>query len=136
VFTPVHASWLNQIEIYFSIVQRKVLTPGDFKDLAALEATLLGFQDHYEAAAVAEGERVSRERIFRQPARGTASNAGYRPTDNENTWTSVDPGPNELTVFSFAMDASGPNTIYAGVFSTFSSARTNLLRAFLERLRV
>jgi hypothetical protein len=51
VFTPVHASWLNQIEIYFSVVQRKVLTPGDFADLAALEAALLGFQDRYESAA-------------------------------------------------------------------------------------
>ena len=30
VHTPCHASWLNQIEIYFSIVQRKVLTPNDF----------------------------------------------------------------------------------------------------------
>jgi len=51
VFTPVHASWLNQVEIYFSIVQRKVLTPGDFADLAALEAALLGFQHRYETAA-------------------------------------------------------------------------------------
>jgi transposase len=31
---PVHASWLNQVEIFFSIVDRKVLTPNDFKDLA------------------------------------------------------------------------------------------------------
>ncbi|MEK6592015.1 MAG: hypothetical protein AABZ67_02920 [Pseudomonadota bacterium] len=31
---PVHASWLNQIEIYFSIVQRKALTPNDFSCLA------------------------------------------------------------------------------------------------------
>ncbi len=30
VHGPVHASWLNQIEIYFSIIQRKVLTPNDF----------------------------------------------------------------------------------------------------------
>jgi hypothetical protein len=51
VFTPVHASWLNQIEIYFSVVQRKVLTPGDFADLATLEATLLGFQHRYQIAA-------------------------------------------------------------------------------------
>ena len=51
VFTPIHASWLNQIEIYFSIVQRKVLTPADFADLAALEAGLLTFQHRYEAAA-------------------------------------------------------------------------------------
>jgi hypothetical protein len=51
VFTPVHASWLNQIEIYFSVVQRKVLTPGDFADLATLETTLLRFQHRYETAA-------------------------------------------------------------------------------------
>jgi len=35
-FTPKHASWLNQIEIDFSILQRKLLTPNDFADLAAL----------------------------------------------------------------------------------------------------
>ena len=40
----VHASWLNQIEIYFSIVQRKVLTPNDFKSLNELEHWLLAFQ--------------------------------------------------------------------------------------------
>jgi hypothetical protein len=34
----VHASWLNQAEIYFSTVQRKVLTPNDFPDLDALES--------------------------------------------------------------------------------------------------
>lgn len=51
VHTPVHASWLNQIEIYFSIVQRKVLTPNQFVSLAAVEASLLGFQDHYAAVA-------------------------------------------------------------------------------------
>jgi hypothetical protein len=33
VHTPVHASWLNQVEIYFSIAQRKVLTPNDFGSL-------------------------------------------------------------------------------------------------------
>jgi hypothetical protein len=52
VHTPVHASWLNQIEIYFSIVQRKVLTPNDFASLAAVEDRLLRFQDHYQRAAV------------------------------------------------------------------------------------
>jgi hypothetical protein len=51
VHTPIHASWLNQIEIYFSIVQRKVLTPNDFASLAAVENRLLRFQDHYERAA-------------------------------------------------------------------------------------
>jgi hypothetical protein len=51
VHLPVHASWLNQIEIYFSIVQRKVLTPNDFADLVEVEARLLDFQDHYERIA-------------------------------------------------------------------------------------
>lgn len=49
--TPVHASWLNQIEVYFSIVQRKVLTPNDFQSLAEVEDRLLRFQDHSCAAA-------------------------------------------------------------------------------------
>jgi transposase len=51
VHTPVHASWLNQCEIYFSIVQRKVVTPNDFYDLADLENNLLAFQDLYNTAA-------------------------------------------------------------------------------------
>ncbi len=51
VHTPVHASWLNQIEIYFSIVQRKVLTPNDFKSLNELEQRLLAFQRRYEETA-------------------------------------------------------------------------------------
>lgn len=38
--TPVHASWLNQVEIYFSIIQRKVLTPNDFASLAEIEQRL------------------------------------------------------------------------------------------------
>ena len=36
VHTPIHASWLNQVEIYFSIIQRKVLTPNDFATLQAV----------------------------------------------------------------------------------------------------
>ncbi len=49
VHTPIHASWLNQIEIYFSIVQRKVLAPNDFRSLTAVKDRLLRFQTHYEA---------------------------------------------------------------------------------------
>jgi hypothetical protein len=45
VHTPVHASWLNQVEIYFSLVQRKVLTPNDFADLAEVEARLLLYEE-------------------------------------------------------------------------------------------
>ncbi len=51
VHGPVHASWLNQIEIYFSIVQRKALTPNDFSSLNEVEERLLHFQDYYESIA-------------------------------------------------------------------------------------
>lgn len=51
VHTPVHASRLNQCEIYFSVVQRKVVTPNDFYDLANVENRLTAFQDLYSAAA-------------------------------------------------------------------------------------
>ena len=48
---PVHASWLNQIEIYFSILQRKALTPNDFQSLQKVEERILGFQRYYETIA-------------------------------------------------------------------------------------
>jgi hypothetical protein len=51
VHAPVHASWLNQIEIYFSILQRKALVPNDFKSLETLKERLLGFQCYYEQIA-------------------------------------------------------------------------------------
>ena len=51
VHTPVHASWLNQAEIYFSVVQRKVVTPNDFNDLDTLERHLLAFGRRYEQIA-------------------------------------------------------------------------------------
>lgn len=51
VHGAVHASWLNQIEIYFSIIQRKVLTPNDFSSLKELEDRLLSFQSRFEQIA-------------------------------------------------------------------------------------
>jgi hypothetical protein len=65
----VHASWLNQVEIYFSVDQRKVLTPNDLPSLAKLRDRLLRFHHHYE--------RVARplEARFRGPSRAPASAA-------------------------------------------------------------
>jgi hypothetical protein len=45
VHTPVHASWLNQVEIYFSLVQRKVLTPNDFASLQEVELRLRLYEE-------------------------------------------------------------------------------------------
>ncbi len=51
VHLPVHASWLNQVEIYFSVIQRKVLTPNDFTSLQKVSQRLLEFQELYMQAA-------------------------------------------------------------------------------------
>ena len=51
VHSPVHASWLNQIEIYFSIVQRKALTPNDCASLEDVADRLRRFEDYYERIA-------------------------------------------------------------------------------------
>ena len=51
IHTPVHASWLNQIEIFFSIIQKKVVSPNDFASTAQLSATLLAFIDRHNKTA-------------------------------------------------------------------------------------
>ena len=51
VHLPIHASWLNQVEIYFSILQRKAISPTDFADLDHLAERVLAFEDHYNTAA-------------------------------------------------------------------------------------
>ncbi|MFZ4739525.1 MAG: IS630 family transposase [Bradymonadia bacterium] len=43
VYTPLHASWMNQVEVWFSILQRRVLRYGSFANAAELEAAVLGF---------------------------------------------------------------------------------------------
>ncbi len=79
---PVHASWLDQIEIYFSILQRKVLTPNDLTDLDALAERILAFEDRYNATATPFDWRFTRddldrllERIAAHEAATQASNA-------------------------------------------------------------
>jgi hypothetical protein len=51
IHLPVHASWLNQAELFFSIVQRKALTPNDFASLDDLAERLLAFGEHYRQIA-------------------------------------------------------------------------------------
>ena len=51
IHLPVHASWLDQCEIYFSIVQRKVVTPNDFTTLDQISERLAAFEDRYNHAA-------------------------------------------------------------------------------------
>ena len=51
IHTPVHASWLNQAEIFFSITQKKAISPNDFASLDELARTLLAFVDRYNQTA-------------------------------------------------------------------------------------
>jgi hypothetical protein len=61
VHLPLHASWLNQIEIYFSIVQRKLLDPNDFENLAEIARTLNSFEQHWNTIAAPFEWDFSRE---------------------------------------------------------------------------
>jgi hypothetical protein len=69
VHLPVHASWLNQVEIYFSILQRKVLTPNDFTSLAEVRERILAFQVLYEQTAKPFEWKFSREDLHELLAR-------------------------------------------------------------------
>lgn len=51
VHTPIHPSWLNQIEIFFSIVQPKVVSPNDFTDLDEVRNRLRAIEHRYNATA-------------------------------------------------------------------------------------
>jgi hypothetical protein len=50
IHTPVHASWLNQVEIFFSVLQRKVFIPNDFDNLEELQTRIISFQSLYESS--------------------------------------------------------------------------------------
>jgi len=69
IHLPVHASWLNQIEIYFSILQRKPLQPNDFPDLASLERAILDFERYYIEIAEPFQWRFTRAQLNRLLAR-------------------------------------------------------------------
>ena len=73
VHTPVHASWLNQVEIYFSILQRKALTPADFSSQSAVAERILGFQQHYQAVARPFEWRFTRQDLARLLSRCSPS---------------------------------------------------------------
>jgi transposase len=66
VHTPVHASWLNQVEIYFSIIQRKVLTPNDCASLDELIERIVAFGKRYSALGKPFAWRFTRQELERR----------------------------------------------------------------------
>ena len=75
VHLPIHASWLNQIEIVFSVIQRKVIKPNDFADLEALAARLTAFEPRYNATATPFDWRFTRADLTAMLARIDAHRA-------------------------------------------------------------
>ena len=79
VFLPKHTSWLNQIEIVFGIVGRRVVRRGNFKSLSALKERLLRFIEYFN-------------RTFARPFRWTytgrpvTAETVKRPTTWKESW--------------------------------------------------
>jgi transposase len=65
VHLPVHASWLNQIEIFLSILQRRLLTPNDFESVAALAERIAAFEKAYNLNARPFDWRFTRRDLLR-----------------------------------------------------------------------
>ncbi len=78
VHLPVHASWLNQLEIYYSIVQRKVLEPNDFDNLADVARTLNAFERHWNEIAEPFDWRFTRDDLAALVTRLTAQQPQLR----------------------------------------------------------
>ncbi|MGE5288566.1 MAG: IS630 family transposase [Micromonosporaceae bacterium] len=79
VHLPVHASWLNQIEVVFSVIQRKVIKPADFETAGALAARLLAFQDRYNTTAAPFDWKFTRAKLNDLIRRIGARRAGVTP---------------------------------------------------------
>jgi hypothetical protein len=62
---PKHASWLNQVEIYFSILQRKVLTPNDFGSLLEVVQAITAFEDYYNNNAKPFNWKFTKEKLLK-----------------------------------------------------------------------
>lgn len=79
VHLPKHASWINQIEIYFSILQRKALTPADFSSQDEVAARIIGFQQHYQQVAQPFAWKFTRRDLERLMARWPVSKLDKLP---------------------------------------------------------
>lgn len=63
VYVPTHASWLNQIELYFSILTRKALTPMDLAEREIVKERILGFESHYNQQAGPFNWKFTRQQL-------------------------------------------------------------------------
>jgi transposase len=69
VYTPLHASWVNQVEVWFSILQRRILRYGSFDSVTALAHDVLGFVRHWNRAEARPFRWTFAGRFVDTPAR-------------------------------------------------------------------
>lgn len=79
VHTPVHASWLNQVEVYFSIIQRKVLTPNDFADLDEVRTRLALYEELANRAPKPFAWKFTRQKMLEWLQRATPHFSAAKP---------------------------------------------------------
>ncbi len=83
VHTPVNASWLNQVEVYFSLLQRKVLTPADSASLQELELRIRLYEELTNSQAKPFDWRFTKYDLLdllRRLARREAAKTAQAPT--------------------------------------------------------
>ena len=81
VYLPKHSSWLNQIEIVFGIIHRKLLRSGNFTSVADLESQLREFMDYYNTTMA----HPSRGPTPASPCRSNAAR-GSSPRTVSSNW--------------------------------------------------
>jgi hypothetical protein len=97
VHTPRHASWLNQIEIYFPVVQRKAVAPNDFTHLDQLRQRLADFQQRYNATARPLGWKVTSAPQLTSTTCSTGSTSTSNRPPHRPPRRPHDQTPDELT---------------------------------------
>jgi hypothetical protein len=93
VHLPVHGSWLNQVEIYHSIIQRKLLAPNDFNSTAELARNLNEFEHRYNQIAQPFDWKFTRQDLAELLDRIDQHTAQENPTDAPPPLASTVPDP-------------------------------------------
>ena len=102
VHLPIHAPWLNQVEIYFSILQRKAISPNDFADLDHLAERIMSFQDRYNTH-----RDTLRLDLHPRPTSTPSSSASTSTRHNPDELTTVTTSPYRAAILGGSLFGSG-----------------------------
>jgi len=89
VHTPKHASWVNQVEVWFSILQRRVLKHASFATRDALKSAVLAFVRHWNRHEAHPFRwTFSREPDFEWGTRRKRGDNGQQASEDTSPWWS------------------------------------------------